>query len=172
MAGLGGEARLALVGIGDGERAGGGEVASHHVDVLGDRAGGDAADQRHVVGAVDGHADQLAGGAVAGQGGEAVGEGLAQVELLDRALAVVGGVAPGAVGGQAEGAVGRGVAGLDGEARLALVGIGDGERAGGGERYLWLRGLNEILKPSCQKRLTFSTLGEADDNVLAEGAAV
>ena len=74
-------------------------------DILGHRTGGDAADHRHVVGAVDGDGDELAGGAVAGDGGEAVGDRLAGAELLDRGLAVVGGVGPVAGGGEREGAV-------------------------------------------------------------------
>ena len=48
------------VDVGDGERAGGGEFAGDDADVLGHRAGGDAADHRHVVGAVDGDGDDLA----------------------------------------------------------------------------------------------------------------
>ena len=105
------------------------------VDVLGHRAGADAADHRHVVGAVDGDGDELAGGAVAGDGGEAVGDRLAGAELLDRGLAVVGGVGPVAVGIEREGAVAvaAGGAGLGGEVGLALVDVGDGERAAGGQ---------------------------------------
>ena len=92
-----------------------------------------AADHRHVVGAVDGDGDDLAGGAVAGDRGEAVGERLAGAELLDRRLAVVGGVGPGAVGGEREGAVAvaAGGAGLRREIGLALIDVGDGERAAG-----------------------------------------
>src|SRR5205085_19402 len=76
---------------------------------------------------------ELRGGAVAGDGGEAVGERLADAKLLDRGLAVVGAVGPAAVGGQGEGAVGAGGRGLRCEVGLALVDIGDGELAGGGE---------------------------------------
>ena len=104
-AGLRGEIGLALIDVGDGERAAGRQVAGDDGDVLGHRAGGDAADHRHVVGAVDGDGDDLAGGAVGGDGGEAVGDGLAGAELLDRGLAVVGGVGPVAGGIEREGAV-------------------------------------------------------------------
>src|SRR5258708_16608777 len=48
--------------------------------------------------AVDGDRDLLAGGAVGGDRGEAVGERLAGAQLLDRRLRVVGAVAPRAVG--------------------------------------------------------------------------
>src|SRR5437879_13811143 len=95
------------------------------------RAGGDAAEHRGVVGAVDGDGDELAGGAVGGYRGEAVGDALASAELLDRRLAVGGGVGPGAVGGQREAAVGAGGAGLGGEVGLALVDIGEIGRAAG-----------------------------------------
>ena len=100
-----------------------------------DAAGRHPADHRHVVGAVDGDGDQLAGGAVAGDGGEAVGERLAGAELLDRRLAVVGGVGPAAVGSEREGAVAvaAGGGGLGREARLARVDVGDGQGAVGGE---------------------------------------
>ena len=86
---------------------------------------------RHVVGAVDGDGDDLAGGAVAGDGGEAVGDRLAGAELLDRGLAVVGAVGPVAGGVEREGAVAvaAGGAGLRGEIGLALIDVGDGERA-------------------------------------------
>src|SRR2546429_8160761 len=60
---------------------------------------------RHVVGAVDGDGDELAGGAVGGHRGEAVGQALAGAELLDRGLAVGGGVAPVARGVEGEAAV-------------------------------------------------------------------
>ena len=70
-------------------------------DVLGHRTDVHAADHRHVIGAVDGDGDELAGGAVGGDRGEAVGDRLAGAELLDRGLAVVGGVGPVAVGSRA-----------------------------------------------------------------------
>src|SRR2546423_11995919 len=63
-AGLGGEIGLPLIDIGDGQRAAGGDVAGDDADILGHRTGADAADHGHVVGAVDGHGDQLAGAAV------------------------------------------------------------------------------------------------------------
>src|SRR4029077_13310475 len=117
------------------ERAAGAEVAGDDADILGDRSGADAADHRRVVGAVDGDGDDLAGGAVAGDGGEAVGDRLSGAELLDGGLAVVGAVGPAAVGGEREGAVAvaAGGAGLGGEIGLALIDVGDGERAAGAE---------------------------------------
>ena len=53
---------------------------------------------------------------------------LAGAELLDRGLAVVGGVGPVAVGSEREGAVAvaAGGAGLGGEVGLALIDVGDG----------------------------------------------
>src|SRR5258706_468331 len=92
-----------------------------------------AADRRHVVGAVDGDGDELAGGAVGRDRGEAVGDGGAGAELLDRGLGVVGAVGPVAISGEREGAVGAGRAGLYVEVGLALVDIGDGQRAAGGD---------------------------------------
>ena len=88
-----------------------------------------------VVGAVDGDGDELAGGAVAGDGGEAVGDRLAGAELLDRGLAVVGGVGPVAGGIEREGAeaVAAGVLACGGEIGLALIDVGDGQRAAGGQ---------------------------------------
>src|SRR5205823_5003920 len=132
-AGLGGEARLALVDIGDGQRPAGRQDRKSDVEGNGDRVGGDAAEQRGVVGAVDGDGDELAGGAVGGHRGEAVGDALAGAELLDRGLAVGGGVGPVArrIEGEAAVAVAAGGAGLGGEARLALVDIGDGQRPAG-----------------------------------------
>src|SRR5439155_15253811 len=50
-AGLGGEIGLALVGVGDGERAAGCDVAGDDAEVFGHAAGGDAADHGGVVGA-------------------------------------------------------------------------------------------------------------------------
>src|SRR6185436_17616987 len=102
---LGGKARLALIDIADAEAAAGGEVAAHHVDVLGHRTARRAADHRHVVAAVDDDADQLAGRAVARQGGEAVADRLAGGELLDRGQAVVDGVGPAANAGEGKAAV-------------------------------------------------------------------
>src|SRR5207237_1092128 len=104
-AGLGGGIGLALINVGDGERAAGAEVAGDDADILGDRAGADAADHRHVVGAVDGDGDDLAGGAVAGDGGEAVGDRLAAFPTRRASDLVVGAVGPAAVGGEREGAV-------------------------------------------------------------------
>src|SRR6202012_4243444 len=103
--GLGGEIGLALVDVGDGEGAAGGEVARNKVHVFGDAAGRDAADHRHVIGAVDGDGDDLAGGAVGGDGGEAVGDRLAGAEPLDGGFGVLSAVVPAAVGGEREAAV-------------------------------------------------------------------
>src|SRR5213079_104397 len=134
-AGLRGEIGLALIGVGDGQRAAVGQVAGGDGHIFGDGAGGDAADHGGVVGAVDGNGDELACGAVGGDGGEAVGDRLAGAELLDRGLRVVSGVGPAAVGGEREGAVAvaAGGAGLRGEIGLALIGVGDGQRAAGGQ---------------------------------------
>src|SRR5205085_2935299 len=104
-AGLGGEMGLALIDVGDGERAAGAEAAGEDADILGDRSGADAADHRHVVGAVDGDGDDLAGGAVAGYGGEAVGDRLSGAVSLHGALPIFGAVGPAAVGGEREDAV-------------------------------------------------------------------
>src|SRR5262249_57042194 len=56
--------------------------------------GAHAADYRRVVGAVDGDGDDPAGGAIARDRGEAVGERLAGTELLDRRLAVLSPIGP------------------------------------------------------------------------------
>src|SRR5919204_604066 len=93
-AGLRSESGLTGIGVRDGERAAGGDVAGDDVDVLSHRAGAHAADYRHVIGAGDGDGDDLAGAAVAGDCGEGVGERLTGVELLDRGLVVVGGIGP------------------------------------------------------------------------------
>src|SRR6185437_12535228 len=77
------------------------QVAGDDRHVLGDRAGRDPADHRHVVGAVDRHADQLRGRAVLRDRGKAVGQALAGAELLDRRLAVVGAIGPVAGGVEA-----------------------------------------------------------------------
>ena len=53
---------------------------------------------------MDGDGDKLAGGAVAGDGGEEVGDRLAGAKLLDGGLGVVGGVGPVPVGIEREGA--------------------------------------------------------------------
>src|SRR5205085_2462080 len=90
-----------------------------------DAAGGDAADHRHVVGAVDGDADELAGGAVEGDRGEAVGERSEERRVGEECRAGGGRVAPVDGGVEGEGTVGPGGAGLRHEARLALVDIGD-----------------------------------------------
>src|SRR5439155_13784 len=89
----------------------------------------------HIVGAVDGDGDDLAGGAVAGDGGEAVGDRLAGAEPLRSEERRVGKECRAAVGGDREGAVAvsAGGAGLGGEIGLALIDVGDGERAVGVE---------------------------------------
>src|SRR5947209_6947871 len=65
-----------------------------------------------LVSAVDGDGDDLAGGAIGRDRGEAVGERLGGAELLDRGLAVVGRIGPVAGRIEREGAVGPGEAGL------------------------------------------------------------
>src|SRR5206468_3637896 len=133
--GLGGESGLALIDAGDGEGAAGGDVVADDQNVFGDVSGGGAADHGGVIGAVDGDGDDLAGGSVGGDGGEAVGDGVGSAELLDGGLVVVGGVCPVAVGFQSEGAVSVGArcCGLGGEIGLALIDVGDGEGAAGGD---------------------------------------
>src|SRR5262249_47681500 len=118
---------------GDGGRSAGGDVAGDDIDVLGHAAGAHAADYRHVVGAVDGDGDDPAGGAIARDRGEAVGERLAGTELLDRRLAVVGRISPHAVGRQREGAeaIAVGCAGLRREIALVGFAAGDGARSAG-----------------------------------------
>src|SRR3569623_1514101 len=91
-----------------------------------------AADDRHVVGAVDGDGDDLAVAAVAGDGGEGVGDRLVGAELLDGGLAVVCGVGPVAGGIEGEAAIAAGEAGLRRENRLILNDVADGQRAAGG----------------------------------------
>src|SRR5262245_15520751 len=102
--GLRREIGLAGIDVGDGERSAGEDVAGDDIDVLGHVTGAHAADHRHLVGAVDGDGDDLAGGAIARDRGEAVGERLAGTELLDRRLAVVSRIGPRAVGREREGA--------------------------------------------------------------------
>src|SRR5437667_79048 len=132
-AGLGGEAGLALVDIGDGQRPAGRQVAGNHADILGDRAGGDAAEHRGVVGAVDGEIGRASCREGGWLWGEAVGGALEGGGVLDRGLTVGGGVGPVARGieGEAAVAVAAGGAGVCGDARLALVDIGDGQRPAG-----------------------------------------
>src|SRR5207247_3075181 len=82
-----------------------------------------------------GDGDELAGGAVARDRGEAVGKRLADTELLDRRLAVVGRIGPRAVGREREGAeaIAAGRAGLRGEIGLAGIDVGNGEHSAGGD---------------------------------------
>ena len=105
--------------------------------VLGDRAGGDAADHRRVVRAMDRHRYDLARRltSIVGNCTETVGDRLPRPQLLDRRLAVVGGVGPGAVGGQGESAVSPGRAHLRDEAyRVAIIiRIRSSERTAGEE---------------------------------------
>ena len=130
-----GEAGLALVDIGDAQRAAGRDVAGDDPNVFRHAARETATDHRHVIGAMDGYGDELAVAAVAGHRGEAVGQRLASAELLDRGLGVVAAVSPIAVGGERERAVvvaARG-AGLDCEIGLASIHIGDGQCAARGQ---------------------------------------
>ena len=60
---------------------------------------------RNILSADDSDGDDLAGGAIAGDGGEEVSDLLPGTELLDGGLAVVGGVGPIAGGIKREGAV-------------------------------------------------------------------
>src|SRR5262249_16216007 len=121
--------------VGDGEGFAGEGVAGDAIEVSGRVTGVHAADHRHVVGAVDGDGDDLAGSAIARDRGEAVGERLAGTELLDRRLAVVSRIGPRAVGREREGAeaIAAGRAGLRREIGLAGIDVGDGERSAGGD---------------------------------------
>ena len=62
--GLRRETRLVLINVGDGERATGRQVIGDNCNIFRNAAGDDAADHRHVIGAVDGDSHHLAGGAV------------------------------------------------------------------------------------------------------------
>src|SRR5439155_457020 len=119
----------------DAERAAGGDVAGHHIDVLAHRAGVHAAACREVFAPALHDALPISGAAVAGDRGKGVGDRLAGAELLDRALAVIGRVSPAAVRRQRERAVAVAAerAGLRREIGLAGIDIGDGERAAGGD---------------------------------------
>ena len=135
-AGLGGEVGLALIDVGDGERAAGRQVA-------GDRRATSSVTAPVETPPITGTSlvplmvtvtSWLAVPSVETAVKLSVMR-LAGAELLDRRLAVVGGVGPGAVGGEREGAVAvaAGGAGLGREAGLALIDVGDGERAAGGQ---------------------------------------
>src|SRR5258707_6539404 len=78
--------------VGDGEVAGGAQVAGDDGDVLGDGAGRDAADHRGVVGAVDGDGDELAGGAVDGKSTRLDSDHANGADLVDCLQALVCGV--------------------------------------------------------------------------------
>src|SRR5439155_849516 len=132
-AGLGGEAGLALVDIGDGQRPTGRQVAGNHTAIVGERALRAAGQHRCGVGAVDSNGGELVGGAVVVRLGEAVGVALAGVRLPASSPLVPYTVLFRSRGieGEAAVAVAAGGAGLGGEARLALVDIGDGQRATG-----------------------------------------
>ena len=69
---------------------------------------------------------------VLGADGEGLGEAVGSAELLDGALAVVGGIGPGAGGIDGQGAEGSGE-GLGDEPVLAGIGVDDGEIAGIGK---------------------------------------
>src|SRR5947207_10575627 len=118
---------LALIDVGDGERAAGAEAGGGQDTISLCGWSSDVCSSELVVGAVDGDGDELAGGAVARDGGEAVGDRLAGAELLDRRLAVVGGVGPVAGGIEGEGAVGvgEGGTGLGSQSELAWGGLLD-----------------------------------------------
>src|SRR5262245_7634079 len=99
-------------------------------------------DHEGVVGAVDGDGDDPAGGAIARDRGEAVGERLAGGELLDRGQAVVGRMGPRAVGRVREGAEAI-AAGLSGSRRkMWLAGMAVSE----GLRSVGVRGASEDIE--------------------------
>ena len=56
--------RLVLIDIIDGEDATGEKLAGHCVDILSDRASVNPADNRYIIGTVDGDGNKLAGSAV------------------------------------------------------------------------------------------------------------
>ena len=72
-------------------------------------------------------------GAVGGANREGLGQRLAGASAWMAGLRVRGGVGPDAVGAQREGAIGAGRSGLRLEDGLARIGIGDGQRATGGD---------------------------------------
>ena len=81
-----------------------------------------------------GHSDELAVAAVKRHRGEAIGDRLPGAEMLDRCVAVIGGVGPLPVRGEREGAITvAACGGLFDESGLALINIGDGQRAAGGK---------------------------------------
>ena len=81
----------------------------------------------------DGDGDVLRCRSIEAGDGEAVGHRLARVQRLDRALVIVGGVAPCTCGGDVEAAVAVATqrAALGDEAGFAWVGVGDAECAAG-----------------------------------------
>src|SRR6185295_13375033 len=89
------EHRLAVVDVGDGQGAAGGQVAGA-VDgsVFGDRAGGRAADHGYIVRALDGDRDTRRG-PIGALDGEGLGQRLIGTQGLDRRIAVGGYVSPG-----------------------------------------------------------------------------
>ncbi len=118
---------VADIHVADAELAGrGGGAVFRHL------ATGHAADDRGVVGALDGDG-HAAGGAVGGHHGEALAQALAHGKALHTGMGVVQHVAPGAVGAQGEAAVLAGRAGLGHEHGLAGVGVADVELAAGAE---------------------------------------
>src|SRR2546423_517920 len=87
---------------------------------------------------MDGDGDDLVGGAIAGDRGEAVSERLAGTEMLDRGQAVVGRIGPRAVGREREGAeaIAAGRAGLHREIGLAGIDVGRAEEPTAGHQAL------------------------------------
>ena len=111
------------IGIIGQEIEGDGSVLRHRKRIIrGDRG---------IIRAIDRDGDDLCG-AVLGADGEGLGEAVGSAELLDGALAVVGGIGPGAGGIDGQGAEGSGE-GLGDEPVLAGIGVDDGEIAGIGK---------------------------------------
>src|SRR5437667_235793 len=79
--------------------------AGNLADILGVRRGAAASTLFPYTTLFRSDGDELAGGAVGGHRGEAVGDALAGAELLDRGLTVGGGVGPVARGVEGEAAV-------------------------------------------------------------------
>ncbi|SLN64041.1 hypothetical protein TRL7639_03625 [Falsiruegeria litorea R37] len=119
------EARLARIRVGHVQLAAGALNL-----VLGHRANRGAGDRRLVIGAVDGDGDLFRRAVEAGDG-QRVGQLLAGFQRLNRRLAIVERIAPGAVGLNREAAMGARRATLRHEARLARIRVGHVQLAAG-----------------------------------------
>src|SRR5258707_1263736 len=130
---------LAGIRVGDGNRAGCGQIAGDDAGVFGDVVYCRGADHRGVVGAMDGEADGL-GGAVGRRHREGVDMGAGAAIGIGAGEELYGAVGDrigvAAVGGQAEAAEIAGAVRHGGvEVTLAGVDIADRDRAGRGQRH-------------------------------------